>query len=633
MMKFFKLLSVLVFFADGVFAQSPQVPHKMQIGGITLVIKDDARKEIQKDVDALTQSPRYLNIKVERAKTYFPIIEKVFKEERVPDELKYLVLQESALIADAVSVSNAVGFWQFKDFTAIEMGLRVDDQIDERMNIASSSRAAAGYLKKNNFYFNNWIYAVQAYQMGAGGALKVVDEKYFGAKHMEIDGKTYWYVKKFIAHVVAFEGALKGKPQVEVAAIEYKEKGNISQLAKELKIDEAELREFNKWVKKDVIPGDRSYTLILPSGKYDFERASSIASASSAAKASPADEAVKASDKVESRNNKAEIIYVNGLPAIRAISGENANAIASRANVDLAKFLRYNDLSISSRIEANQIYYLKAKRRHAQQSAYHAVQPNDKLWEISQEYAIKLNRLKKLNQVYSDKSLQAGTTLWLTASKDRSSTKINPEDVVQLESETFNWALIPGEAEAAVEQKSAKLEKTTEVVQKVESANYGHQKENETLPVTEEVKKHKIEKDQEPVTAKESISIIEAEEEGITKIEPITVQDKAATEHLVKQGENLSAISRMYQISIHDLVKWNKLDNASSIKPGQLLVLKAPESVIAAEVKYVYHEVKSTDTLYSIARNYEVTIKELMEWNNKKDFNLTVGEKLRILKP
>jgi membrane-bound lytic murein transglycosylase D len=72
------------------------------------------------------------------------------------------------------------------------------------------------------------------------------------------------------------------------------------------------------------------------------------------------------------------------------------------------------------------------------------------------------------------------------------------------------------------------------------------------------------------------------------------------------------------------------------LKPGQLLLLTRPEKLDIqsnTSEKYIYHEVKSTDTLYSISRNYEVTIKELMEWNNKKDFNLTVGEKLRIIRP
>jgi len=632
MMKFFKLFPVLVFFTANLFAQSPQVPNKMQIGGITLVIKDDARKEIQKDVDALTQSPRYFNIKVERAKTYFPIIEKVFKEERVPDEIKYLVLQESALIADAVSVSNAVGFWQFKDFTAIEMGLRVDNEIDERLNIASSSRAAAGYLKKNNYYFNNWIYAVQAYQMGAGGALKVVDEKYFGAKQMDIDGKTYWYVKKFIAHVVAFEGALKGKPQVEVAAIEYKDKSNISQLAKDLKIDEAELREFNKWVKKDIIPGDKSYTLILPSGRYDFETASSLASTTAAAKASPTAEAVKASERSNTGTAKAEIIYVNGLPAIKGLSNESVSALASRANIDLAKFLRYNDLSINNKIDANQVYYLKAKKRHAPQAAYHAVEANDKLWQISQDYAIRLDRLKKLNQVYNDKSLQTGMTLWLTANKDKSNTKVNPEDVMQLEKETFNWALTPGEFEGSIKQDSHKqMEgKPNEI-----NATYTNQKEIEVTKIQPN-SNQEIESRSNILADKESINEKALDPVSYTKIKENDPPIIVAKDHLVKQGENLYSISRLYNIPVQDIAAWNKLENAAVLKPGQLLLLTRPEKLDVQSnpsEKYIYHEVKSTDTLYSISRNYEVTIKELMEWNNKKDFNLTVGEKLRVIRP
>src|SRR5687768_2362235 len=169
-MKIFAALFFAVAFPAA--AQKVEVPHKLDFAGITLIIRDDARKEIQKDVDALTQSLRHYNIKAERAKTYFPIIEKIFRDEKVPDDFKYLALQESALIPDAVSTSNAVGFWQFKDFTAIENGLRVDRDIDERMNIVASSRAAARYIKKNNSFFDNWIYALQAYQMGAGGVMK-----------------------------------------------------------------------------------------------------------------------------------------------------------------------------------------------------------------------------------------------------------------------------------------------------------------------------------------------------------------------------------------------------------------------------------------------------------------------------
>jgi membrane-bound lytic murein transglycosylase D len=52
-------------------------------------------------------------------------------------------------------------------------------------------------------------------------------------------------------------------------------------------------------------------------------------------------------------------------------------------------------------------------------------------------------------------------------------------------------------------------------------------------------------------------------------------------------------------------------------------------SVQATEVSS-FHEVKPSDTLYSVARQYGVTIREIMEWNGKKDFSLSVGEKLRV---
>ena len=170
-------------------AQKVEVPSKLEFAGITLIIREDARREIQKDVDALTASPRHYQIKAERARIYFPIIEKIFREEGLPDDFKFLVLQESALIPDAVSTSNAVGFWQFKDFTAMEMGLRVDREIDERLNIAASTRAAAKYLIKNNQFFDNWLYALQSYQMGAGGVMKSVADTQAKATRMEITEK------------------------------------------------------------------------------------------------------------------------------------------------------------------------------------------------------------------------------------------------------------------------------------------------------------------------------------------------------------------------------------------------------------------------------------------------------------
>jgi membrane-bound lytic murein transglycosylase D len=103
-------------------------------------------------------------------------------------------------------------------------------------------------------------------------------------------------------------------------------------------------------------------------------------------------------------------------------------------------------------------------------------------------------------------------------------------------------------------------------------------------------------------------------------------------------GETLYSISKKYQVNVVDLLEWNELDITAGIKPGQQLKVQSQNRDVAkqnAEVTtnagmLVTHDVKPSDTLYSVARQYNVSIKEIMDWNNKQDFSLTLGEKLKI---
>ncbi len=608
-------LLLALFFATTLVAaaQPPQVPHKMNFAGITLTIRDDARKEIQKDVDALTQSPRHFNIKVERAKTYFPIIEKIFEEERVPDDFKYLVLQESALIPDAVSVSNAVGFWQFKDFTAMEMGMRVDKEIDERMNIASASRGAARYIKKNNFYFNNWVYALQAYQMGAGGVLKVVNESQNGAKHMEITSRTYWYVKKFLAHKIAFETAVSGPGQIQIITYQNSKKKSLADLAKEVSVNEADLVMYNKWAKKGTIPDDRAYTVLIPviGNVKDITISPTLASSLPSAKAEPG----KVNALGLASSIQPDKIRINGISAIKSIEGENATRLAERANADLADFLKWNDISISHSIEPNQ-YYLLGKKRNRASEAYHKVASGESLWQISQRYGVKMRKLKKFNRLNSDRDVKPDMMLWLSATKPKGSDKpVDDSEVIMVDnSQTFSWAVNP-------EQQSE-----SPVVPTISSPATTYKKPTESIgsiaieksaPVVEEVKTENLSNGYQVVTTPE-----------------------AKGEHKVLAGETLYGIAQQHTVSVMDLVTWNSLNLQDGIKTGQVLkvigqkreieIENMTKAVEPAKVNEIQHEVKASDTLYSIARKYGVTIKDLMEWNDKKDFSVSVGEKLKI---
>ena len=508
-----RLLAPALIFCGAIasFGQSPQVPHKMQFAGMTLTIRDDARREIQTDVDALTRSPKYFNIKAERAKTYFPIIEQVFEEERLPTDFKYLALQESALVADAVSSSNAVGFWQFKDFTATEMGMRVDNEVDERMNIASASRGAARYLKQCNHYFNNWIYALQSYQMGAGGVMRAVGDKDLGSRHMEINADTYWYVKKFLAHKVAFEQG-SGKPTLEITVIRDAGGKTLPQLARETSVNESALREVNLWLKTERIPDDKPYAVIVPRG-------SAVSGFNTLSVAAPAK--TKSSAGVEPAYSAPA--QINGVPVIQAQAGESLAGLVERAGMSLSRFLNYNEMDIDRPIRAGDRYFLAKKKKHALQEIYTA-SPGEDLWEVSQRFGVRMKYLMKYNDIEEASAKVDGASIYLSFHRPSASLVESDTAIALLDTQdTFEWDV--------------------------------------TLAPT-------------------------------------------------RQG-TLSASA-----------------TGSSSTPAAVPVL-IPEPNVTQKAA-AYHEVKPSDTLYSVARQYGVTIREIMEWNGKKDFSLAIGEKLKV---
>lgn len=557
-------------------AQIPEVPHKMMVAGIALTIRDDARREIQQEVDALMRSPKYFDMKVQRARIYFPVIEQILREERVPDDFKYLVLQESALIPDAVSVSNAVGYWQFKDFTALEMGLRVDDHVDERMNIVSSTRAAAQYLKKNNMYFNNWLYALQAYQMGAGAVMRSVKDYESGARQMEITSNTYWYVKKFLAHKIAFEPAVAGEADVRLIMRDVKGKKTVAELAHETGLSEEELLAYNRWIRKHTIPDDRTYTLAVPVTR---PQAGQVASTT------PADVA-----RIRGVPSEESVSRRNGLPVIRAAEGDTWASLAAKAGLSLRALLRYNDCSIADRVEPGMYYYIRPKKNRAMALPPHSVRPGENLWNISQQYGITLKKLRQLNTQIPHEPAP-GTLVHLDR-HDKRSGRAAP--VVQLDNEVFVWT---------------------------------------------------VENSMPTVIAPVAVDVTPSREEEITLTMP-AVNQHDGLQHVVRAGETFYSIARRYNVRVVDLLERNNLSVSAPIHPGQVLFIPETggESVSSGEQPMTtapasasaglqYYEVKPSDTLYSIARRHGVTIRELMEWNGKKDFSVTPGEKLKIAKP
>ncbi|MBI5970882.1 MAG: transglycosylase SLT domain-containing protein [Deltaproteobacteria bacterium] len=140
-----------------------------------------------------------------RTGEYMTLLQKILRENSLPEDLFYLALIESGLNPKAKSRARAVGMWQFIRGTAIKYGLRVDWWIDERMDPEMASYAAARYLKDLYGQFGSWYLAVAGYNAGEGRIIRAVrklgtDDFWEIASYKKsLKRETRDYVPKYIA--------------------------------------------------------------------------------------------------------------------------------------------------------------------------------------------------------------------------------------------------------------------------------------------------------------------------------------------------------------------------------------------------------------------------------------------------
>jgi peptidoglycan lytic transglycosylase D len=137
-----------------------------------------------------------------RTVIYFPLFEKLLAESGLPTDLKYLSVVESALNAQAVSRSGAVGLWQFMIPTGKECGLSINSTVDERKDPEKATKAAIEYLARQYKRYGNWELALAAYNGGAGRvnrAIKRGRSKNFWKIRRYLPRETRSYVPAYIA--------------------------------------------------------------------------------------------------------------------------------------------------------------------------------------------------------------------------------------------------------------------------------------------------------------------------------------------------------------------------------------------------------------------------------------------------
>ena len=144
-----------------------------------------------------------------RSKTPFYIIDSVFRLYGLPVELKYLAVIESELRPQALSCVGARGPWQLMPGTALDLGLKITRQHDERTDYYKSTKAAALYLKDLYAQFSDWLLVLAAYNGGPKPVYTAIHKsgsRNFWALQNYLPAESREHVKKFIATHYYFDG-------------------------------------------------------------------------------------------------------------------------------------------------------------------------------------------------------------------------------------------------------------------------------------------------------------------------------------------------------------------------------------------------------------------------------------------
>jgi murein DD-endopeptidase MepM/ murein hydrolase activator NlpD len=100
--------------------------------------------------------------------------------------------------------------------------------------------------------------------------------------------------------------------------------------------------------------------------------------------------------------------------------------------------------------------------------------------------------------------------------------------------------------------------------------------------------------------------------------------------HKVKSGESLEKIAKNYGVSVQELLKANKNINPNKLKVGESLCIPQRKLAKTKTQDYAIYKVKKGDTLQSIAEKFGVDVQELKSFNNLKSEKIIEGQELKI---
>lgn len=118
---------------------------------------------------------------------------------------------------------------------------------------------------------------------------------------------------------------------------------------------------------------------------------------------------------------------------------------------------------------------------------------------------------------------------------------------------------------------------------------------------------------------------------------PKTNMGESEFKHTISTGETLYSIARMYNVSPQSIIALNP-EAKSGIKAGAVLIIpqnytyQKAEKISSDDNKYIYHTITAKETLFSLSRRYHTSVESILKDNpGLSPENFTIGKVIRIM--
>jgi LysM repeat protein len=331
-------------------------------------------------------------------------------------------------------------------------------------------------------------------------------------------------------------------------------------------------------------------------------------------------------------------LVINGIPVLVAKSNDSYASIALENGMRVWQIYKYNDLPKDAIIKAGDTIYIKPKNYNGSVEHY-TVATGDNMRLISQRFGIKLSKLYKRNNMKEGQEPEVGEQLSLRGLNHKTPT-LRVSSIANIDS-TYN-NLIYDDPRKNVSTSRPLLPQDEYAINITDNKNdmafFHVVQKGETLFSIAKKYNVRVEGIME-INHLHTEDISDGTRLIINPNQPAINENEEAIVpgyHMVKQGETLYSIARKYNTTVIELRALNEL-TSDTLRVGDELVI-VPLNGEKTDYKEpdlnssepIYHEVLEKETLYSIARKYNVLVDDIRKLNNMIDNAISVGQKLRI---